>query len=140
MFEFYIAAREQKETGHPGIFSRQKHSTIIYVICLLLICLWFAGMVLVGGYARQLWALWIVKAEVTVVDAETPAFKQSTQHYFFKKQPLPVVESVEEEDDPGVAVENATSSSEDEENTVEENDEKAGLRERVKNALNELER
>ena len=63
MFEFYIAAREQKETGHPGIFSRQKHSTIIYVICLLLICLWFAGMVLVGGYARQLWALWIVKAE-----------------------------------------------------------------------------
>ncbi|EFC1681128.1 TPA: hypothetical protein ACQ72S_004837, partial [Escherichia coli] len=23
MFEFYIAAREQKETGHPGIFSRQ---------------------------------------------------------------------------------------------------------------------
>ncbi|EOT2499680.1 TPA: general secretion pathway protein GspB, partial [Escherichia coli] len=21
MFEFYIAAREQKETGHPGIFS-----------------------------------------------------------------------------------------------------------------------
>ncbi|MCV5752158.1 general secretion pathway protein GspB, partial [Escherichia coli] len=25
MFEFYIAAREQKETGHPGIFSRQKH-------------------------------------------------------------------------------------------------------------------
>ena len=33
---------------------------------LLLICLWFAGMVLVGGYARQLWALWIVKAEVTV--------------------------------------------------------------------------
>ncbi|HDV2784093.1 general secretion pathway protein GspB, partial [Escherichia coli] len=26
MFEFYIAAREQKETGHPGIFSRQKHS------------------------------------------------------------------------------------------------------------------
>lgn len=53
MFEFYIAAREQKETGHPGIFSRQKHSTIIYVICLLLICLWFAGMVLVGGYARS---------------------------------------------------------------------------------------
>lgn len=49
MFEFYIAAREQKETGHPGIFSRQKHSTIIYVICLLLICLWFAGMVLVGA-------------------------------------------------------------------------------------------
>ncbi len=83
MFEFYIAAREQKETGHSGIFSRQKHSTIIYVICLLLICLWFAGMVLVGGYARQLWALWIVKAEVTV-DAETPAFKQSTQHYFSK--------------------------------------------------------
>lgn len=75
MFEFYIAAREQKETGHPGIFSRQKHSTIIYVICLLLICLWFAGMVLVGGYARQLWVLWIVKAEVTV-EAETPAFKQ----------------------------------------------------------------
>ena len=73
MFEFYIAAREQKETGHPGIFSRQKHSTIIYVICLLLICLWFAGMVLVGGYARQLWALWIVKAEVTV-DAETGAY------------------------------------------------------------------
>ena len=72
MFEFYIAAREQKETGHPGIFSRQKHSTIIYVICLLLICLWFAGMVLVGGYARQLWVLWIVKAEVTV-EAETPA-------------------------------------------------------------------
>lgn len=71
MFEFYIAAREQKETGHPGIFSRQKHSTIIYVICLLLICLWFAGMVLVGGYARQLWVLWIVKAEVTV-EAETP--------------------------------------------------------------------
>lgn len=138
MFEFYIAAREQKETGHPGIFSRQKHSTIIYVICLLLICLWFAGMVLVGGYARQLWALWIVKAEVTV-DAETPAFKQSTQHYF-SKQPLPVVESVEEEDEPGVAVENAPSSSEDEENTVEESDEKAGLRERVKNALNELER
>ena len=138
MFEFYIAAREQKETGHPGIFSRQKHSTIIYVICLLLICLWFAGMVLVGGYARQLWALWIVKAEVTV-EAETPAFKQSTQHYFFKKQPLPV-ESVEEEDDPDVAVENAPSSSEDEENTVEESDEKAGLRERVKNALNELER
>ncbi len=67
MFEFYIAAREQKETGHPGIFSRQKHSTvIIYVICLLLICLWFARMVLVGGYARQLWVLWIVKAEVTV--------------------------------------------------------------------------
>ena len=60
-------------------------------------------MVLVGGYARQLWVLWIVKAEVTV-EAETPAFKQSTQHYFFKKQPLPVVESVEEEDDPGVAV------------------------------------
>ncbi len=84
----------------------KKHSTIIYVICLLLICLWFAGMVLVGGYARQLWVLWIVKAEVTV-EAETPAFKQSTQHYFFKKQPLPVVESVEEEDDPGVAVENA---------------------------------
>ena len=139
MFEFYIAAREQKETGHPGIFSRQKHSTIIYVICLLLICLWFAGMVLVGGYARQLWVLWIVKAEVTV-EAETPAFKQSTQHYFFKKQPLPVVESVEEEDDPGVAVENAPSSSEDEENTVEESDEKAGLRERVENALNELER
>ena len=52
-------------------------------------------MVLVGGYARQLWVLWIVKAEVTV-EAETPAFKQSTQHYFFKKQPLPVVESVEE--------------------------------------------
>ncbi len=26
MFEFYIAAREQKETGHPGIFSRQKHT------------------------------------------------------------------------------------------------------------------
>ncbi len=89
MFEFYIAAREQKETGHPGIFSRQKHSTIIYVICLLLICLWFAGMVLVGGYARQLWALWIVKAEVTVVDAETPAFKQSTQHYFFKNSHSP---------------------------------------------------
>ena len=131
MFEFYIAAREQKETGHPGIFSRQKHSTIIYVICLLLICLWFAGMVLVGGYARQLWVLWIVKAEVTV-EAETPAFKQSTQHYFFKKQPLPVVESVEEEDDPGVAVENAPSSSEDEENTVEESEEKAGLRERVR--------
>ncbi|EHO4837830.1 general secretion pathway protein GspB, partial [Escherichia coli] len=60
--------------------------------------------------------------------------------YFFKKQPLPVVESVEEEDDPGVAVENAPSSSEDEENTVEESEEKAGLRERVKNALNELER
>ncbi len=57
-----------------------------------------------------------------------------------KKQPLPVVESVEEEDDPGVAVENAPSSSEDEDNTVEESDEKAGLRERVKNALNELER
>ncbi|MCU9693133.1 general secretion pathway protein GspB, partial [Escherichia coli] len=89
--------------------------------------------------ARQLWVLWIVKAEVTV-EAETPAFKQSTQHYFFKKQPLPVVESVEEEDDPGVAVENAPSSSEDEENTVEESEEKAGLRERVKNALNELER
>ncbi|WP_252185934.1 protein pioO, partial [Escherichia coli] len=53
---------------------------------------------------------------------------------------LPVVESVEEEDEPGVAVENAPSSSEDEENTVEESDEKAGLRERVKNALNELER
>ncbi len=87
----------------------------------------------------QLWVLWIVKAEVTV-EAETPAFKQSTQHYFFKKQPLPVVESVEEEDDPGVAVENAPSSSEDEENTVEESEEKAGLRERVKNALNELER
>lgn len=32
------------------------------------------------------------------------------------------------------------SSSEDEDNTVEESDEKAGLRERVKNALNELER
>ncbi len=32
------------------------------------------------------------------------------------------------------------SSSEDEENTVEESEEKAGLRERVKNALNELER
>ena len=99
----------------------------------------YKRQVLVGGYARQRWALWIVKAEVTV-DAETPAFKQSTQHYFFKKQPLPVVESVEEEDEPGVAVENAPSSSEDEENTVEESDEKAGLRERVKNALNELER
>ena len=96
-------------------------------------------MVLVGGYARQLWVLWIVQAEVTV-EAEPHAFKQSTQHYFFKKQPLPVVESVEEEDDPGVAVENAPSSSEDEENTVEESEEKAGLRERVKNALNELER
>nr|WP_284038365.1 putative general secretion pathway protein GspB [Escherichia coli] len=103
MFEFYIAAREQKETGHPGIFSRQKHSTIIYVICLLLICLWFAGMVLVGGYARQLWALWIVKAEVTV-DAETPAFKQSTQHYFFKKQPLPVVELIRHEINEGGSV------------------------------------
>ncbi|HHB0616416.1 TPA: hypothetical protein ACONBR_005090, partial [Escherichia coli] len=22
MFEFYIAARKKKETGHPGIFSR----------------------------------------------------------------------------------------------------------------------
>lgn len=34
MFEFYIAAREQKETGHPGIFSRQKHSTIMsFVYC-----------------------------------------------------------------------------------------------------------
>ncbi len=40
----------------------------------------------------------------------------------FSKQPLPVVESVEEEDDPSVAVENA--SSEDEENTVEESDER----------------
>ena len=138
MFEFYIAAREQKETGHPGIFSRQKHSTIIYVICLLLICLWFAGMVLVGGYARQLWVLWIVKAEVTVelkrrfkpINTTTISFKNSHSR----------LESVEEEDDPGVAVENAPSSSEDEENTVEESDEKAGLRERVKNALNELER
>lgn len=83
MFEFYIAAREQKETGHPGIFSRQKHSTIIYVICLLLICLWFAGMVLVGGYARQLWALWIVKAEVTV-DAETPALNNQHNTIFQK--------------------------------------------------------
>ncbi len=56
MFEFYIAAREQKETGHPGIFSRQKHSTIIYVICLLLICLWFAGMVILpsnSGHAAK---------------------------------------------------------------------------------------
>ena len=94
---------------------------------------------MVGGYARQLWALWIVKAEVTV-DAETPAFKQSTQHYFFKKQPLPVVESVEEEDEPGVAVENAPSSSEDEEKTGEERAENAGVRERVKNALPELAR
>lgn len=57
MFEFYIAAREQKETGHPGIFSRQKHSTIIYVICLLLICLWFAEWCWLVGHARQLWAL-----------------------------------------------------------------------------------
>ena len=69
----------------------------------------------------ELWVLWMVKAES--VEAETPAFKQSTQHYFFK-QPSPVVGSVEEEDDPGVAVENAPSSSEDEENTVEESEEK----------------
>ncbi|MFV2330287.1 hypothetical protein ACNISN_23340, partial [Escherichia coli] len=79
---------------------RHTPSTRIYVICLLLSCLWFAGLVLVGGYARQLWVLWIVQAEVTV-EAETPAFKQSTHPYFFKKPPLPVVESVEEEDDPG---------------------------------------
>lgn len=138
MFEFYIAAREQKETGHPGIFSRQKHSTIIYVICLLLICLWFAGMVLVGGYAGQLWVLWMVKAEVTV-EAETPAFKQSTQHYFFKNSHSPS-SNPSRRKMTRVAVENAPSSSEDEENTVEESEEKAGLRERVKNALNELER
>lgn len=37
---------------------------------------------------RQLWVLWIVKAEVTV-EAETPAFKQSTQHYFFKNSHSP---------------------------------------------------
>ena len=83
--------------------------------------------------------LWIVNADVTV-DAETPALKQSTQHYLFNKHPLPVVESVEDEDDPGVAVENAPSSSDDDENTVEESEENAGLRERVNNALNELER
>lgn len=138
MFEFYIAAREQKETGHPGIFSRQKHSTIIYVICLLLICLWFAGMVLVGGYARQLWALWIVKAEVTV-DAETPAFKQSTQHYFSKNSHSPSSNPSRRKMNQASRL-RMPSSSEDEENTVEESDEKAGLRERVKNALNELER
>ncbi len=69
-----------------------------------------------------------------------PLLNNQHNTIFFKKQPLPVVESVEEEDEPGVAVENAPSSSEDEENTVEESDEKAGLRERVKNALNELER
>ncbi len=88
MFEFYIAAREQKETGHPGIFSRQKHSTIIYVICNKLICLWFAGMVLVGGYARQLWVLWIVKAEVTV-EAETPAFYTINTTLFLQKTATP---------------------------------------------------
>ena len=61
MFEFYIAAREQKETGHPGIFSRQKHSTIIYVICLLLICLWFAGM---AGW-------WVCQAAMGALDSKS---------------------------------------------------------------------
>ena len=123
-----LVSSPDKNTQHHNICN-------LFITDLPVVCRNGAGWWVCPG---QLWVL-DSKAEVTV-EAETPAFKQSTQHYFFKKQPLPVVESVEEEDDPGVAVENAPSSSEDEENTVEESDEKAGLRERVKNALNELER
>jgi len=44
------------EFGSPGIFSdKTQHHNICNL--LILICLWFAGMVLVGGYARQLWVL-----------------------------------------------------------------------------------
>ncbi len=139
MFEFYIAAREQKETGHPGIFSRQKHSTIIYVICLLLICLWFAGMVLVGGYARQLWVLWIVKAEVTV-EAETPAFKQSTQHYFFKNSHSPSSNPSRRKMTQASRLRMPPLLLKTKKILWKKAKRKLGLRERVKNALNELER
>ncbi len=78
------------------------------------------------------------KAEVTV-EAETPAFKQSTQHYFFKNSHSPSSNPSRRKMTQASRV-RMPPSSEDEENTVEESDEKAGLRERVKNALNELER
>ncbi len=99
-----ISPRVSRKKGHP-VSSPTKHSTIIYVICLLLICLWFAGMGVGWWVCPAAMGTLDSKAEVTV-DAETPAFKQSTQHYFFQNSHS-VVESVEEEDEPGVAVENA---------------------------------
>lgn len=55
-------------------------------------------MVLVGGYARQLWVLWIVKAEVTVEAEAAPLLKQSTQHYFLKNSHSPSSNRQEEDD------------------------------------------
>lgn len=130
MFEFYFAAHQQQETGQRVTVQLQKRGKTKYAIWVLVTSLWFAGMVLAGGYAQQLWAIWIVKTENPVEEA--PPYKQSTQHYFFKKQPLPVVvEPAEDEADEDATIE-------DEGAATEESEEKAGLRERVKNALNEL--
>ncbi|EYD82238.1 TPA: hypothetical protein ACGJPB_003982 [Escherichia coli] len=137
MFEFYFAAHQQRESGQRVTVQLQKHGKTKYAIWALVTSLWFAGMVLAGGYAQQLWAIWIVKTENSVEEA--PPYKQSTQHYFFKKQPLPVVvEPAEDDADEDATIENEASSSEDEGTATGESEEKAGLRERVKNALNEL--
>lgn len=97
----------QKESGHHYLLD--ENSTIIYVICLLLI--YFLGLqnqLLVGGY----WAAgrWILNRNHS--NAETPAFKQSSNTIFSNSPP---VDSRRGGID--VAVEDTSSSMKTEENT-----------------------
>lgn len=139
MFEFYHAARQQYVTGERVVVSRHKRSVNRCMLLSLLFCLWLAGMVLTGGYARQIWMLWMVTVETTTTP-EAPPFKQSAQHYFFKKQPLPVkIEEPASEPEKADVDENVPEATEDDGSVEDENVDKANLRERVQKAFNSLE-
>lgn len=137
MFDFYTAAQRQERTGQRVTVLRAGYRLKNRIVAGVLLLLWGSMLVIAGGCAHQLWRLWFVPVQQSDANEEAP-FKLATQHYFFKKQPLP--EMVVEPDEAEPIDDEEEISDEPIESSVNEG-EGAGkdeLRERVKKAIEAL--
>lgn len=130
MFNFFYAALQQQGSGNAVKVVRYRpgKKTVCVRFALGILC--GTALLLAGHYGHLLYSAWFAESPPVV---ERP-YKPSTQRYFYKKQPLP--EAVE-------AIESETALPDDtqpDEVDIEppEPDNRADLRERVEQAIKEL--
>ncbi len=138
MFEFYIAAREQKKQVTWDLLpTKTQHHNIcnLFITDLPVVCRNGAG-----------W--WVCQAAMGALQSKSRSHCRGLKRPLLNNQHNTISSKNSHSPSSNPSRRKMTQasrlrmppSSEDEENTVEESEEKAGLRERVKNALNELER
>lgn len=137
MFNFYNAARIQRERGEPVGIASDKPSVKAGLLTVLLACIGCTGLITAGAYMHTLWSLWQGNKQETQASSPPP-YHLSSQHYFFKKQPLPEYIDSEERDEPPAETDDAQdeqSATEEDTFALPDDPDKAALRERVKKAM-----